>query len=137
MKHWLVKSEPETYAWATLVKEGRTAWTGIRNYQARINLRAMTAGDQALFYHSGATKEIVGLAKIVKAAYADPTAEDGGWVCIDLAPVKPLAKPVTLETIKTDKALADMVLVKNTRLSVQPVTEAQFKRVVGLGKAAA
>ena len=132
MNHWLVKSEPETYSWATLVKDRKTAWTGVRNYQARIHLRAMKTGDRVLFYHSGETKNIVGLAKVVKAAYADPTADEGDWVCIDLAPVKPLANPVNLTTVKTDKVLQDMVLVKNSRLSVQPVTEAQFKRVMEL-----
>jgi len=132
MNHWLVKSEPETYSWATLVKERRTAWTGVRNYQARIHLRAMKAGDAVLFYHSGETRDIVGLARVARAAYADPTATDGDWVCIDLAPVKPLARPVTLATVKGDKLLKDMVLVKNSRLSVQPVTEAQFKQIMEL-----
>ena len=132
MNHWLVKSEPETYSWQTFVKDGKTAWTGVRNYQARIHLRAMKPGDQVLFYHSGETKDIVGLAKVVKAAYADPTAEEGDWACVDLAPVKPLAKPVNLATVKTDKALKDMVLVNNSRLSVQPVTPAQFQHLLKL-----
>jgi len=132
MNHWLVKSEPETYSWQTFVKDGKTAWTGVRNYQARIHLRAMKPGDVVLFYHSGETKDIVGLAKVVKAAYADPTADEGDWVCVDLAPVKPLAKPVTLATVKADKALKDMVLVNNSRLSVQPVTEAQFQHLMKL-----
>ena len=130
MNHWLVKSEPGTYSWATLVKDGKTAWTGVRNYQARINLRAMKPGDLVLFYHSGETKDIVGLAKVVRAAYADPTAKEGDWVCVDLAPVKSLAKPVNLATIKADKTLKDMVLVKNSRLSVQPVTAQQLGRLL-------
>jgi len=134
MNHWLVKSEPETYSWQTFVKDGKTAWTGVRNYQARIHLRAMKPGDAVLFYHSGETKDIVGLAKVVKAAYADPTAKEGDWVCVDLAPVKPLAKPVNLPTVKADKALKDMVLVNNSRLSVQPVTPAQFERVMQLAE---
>jgi predicted RNA-binding protein with PUA-like domain len=132
MQHWLVKSEPETYSWSQFVKDGKTAWTGVRNYQARIHLRAMKPGDLALFYHSGETKDIVGLAKIVKAAYADPTADEGDWVSVDLSPVKPLPKPVNLATVKADKALKDMVLVNNSRLSVQPVTDAEFDRLMKL-----
>lgn len=132
MNHWLAKSEPETYSWDDLVKDGKTAWTGVRNFQARINLRAMTAGDRVFFYHSGATKEIVGIARVAKAAYPDPTAKEGDWVCVDLAAVKALAKPVTLVAIKTDRQLKEMVLVKNSRLSVQPVTVEQFNRVLEL-----
>ncbi len=132
MNYWLVKSEPETYAWAQFVKDGRTAWTGVRNYQARIYLRAMQNGDRALFYHSNAGKNVVGIAKIVKAAYPDPTATEGDWACVDLAPVKTLANPVGLDRIKTDQLLQEMVLVKNSRLSVQPVTEKQFNRVLEL-----
>ena len=132
MNYWLAKSEPETYSWAQLVKDGRTAWTGVRNFQARNNLRAMKAGDLVLFYHSGETKEVVGVAKVAKAAYADPTAKEGDWVCVDLSAVKPLAKPVNLTMVKADKLLKDMVLVKNSRLSVQPVTNAEFERVVEL-----
>jgi len=132
MNYWLAKSEPETYSWAQLVKDGKTAWTGVRNFQARNNLRAMKAGDVLLFYHSGETKDVVGLAKVVKAAYPDPTADEGDWCCVDLAAVKPLAKPVNLATIKADKVLKDMVLVKNSRLSVQPVSRAEFERVLEL-----
>ena len=132
MNYWLAKSEPETYSWAQLVKDGRTAWTGVRNFQARNNLRAMKAGDLVLFYHSGETKEVVGLAKVAKAAYSDPTAKDGDWVCVDLSAVKPLTRPVNLTMVKADKLLKDMVLVKNSRLSVQPVTKAEFERVVEL-----
>lgn len=135
MNYWLVKSEPETYAWAQLVKDGKTAWTGVRNFQARNHLRAMRAGDAVLFYHSGETKEIVGLAKVVRAAYADPTAEEGDWSCVDLAAGKALAKPVTLATVKADALLKEMVLLKNSRLSVQPVTEKQFNRVLQLAGA--
>ena len=132
MQYWLAKSEPETYSWSQLVKDGQTAWTGVRNYQARINLRAMKLGDQVLFYHSGETKDIVGIARVVKAAYSDPTAKEGDWVCVDLAAVKPLLKTVNLATVKADKALKDMVLVNNSRLSVQPVTAAEFDRVMKL-----
>lgn len=135
MNYWLVKSEPETYAWATFVKQGKTAWTGIRNYQARNNLRAMKAGDAVLFYHSGEGKEVVGLAKVVKTAYPDPTAKEGDWSCVELAAGKTLARPVPLTDVKADAVLKEMVLVKNSRLSVQPVTEEQFNRVLQLAGA--
>jgi predicted RNA-binding protein with PUA-like domain len=133
MNYWLAKSEPETYSWDNLQKDGKTAWTGVRNFQARNNLREMQTGDRVLFYHSGETKEIVGVAKVVKAAYPDPTAKEGDWVCVDLAPMKALPKPVTLPIVKSDKQLKEMVLVKNSRLSVQPVTAEQFSRVLELG----
>ena len=132
MNHWLVKSEPESYPWVTFVKEGRTAWTGVRNFQARLNLRAMKRGDLALFYHSGDDKEVVGLAKVVKAAYADLTAVEGDWSCVDLAPVRLLARSVSLAAIKADHILKEMLLVRNSRLSVMPVTEAQFQRLMEL-----
>lgn len=132
MNYWLVKSEPGNYAWAHLVKDGRTAWTGVRNYQARIYLRAMQNGDRALFYHSNEGKNVVGIAKVVKVAYPDPTATEGDWACVELAPVKVLMNPVGLDRIKTDRLLQEMVLVKNSRLSVQPVTEKQFNRVLEL-----
>ena len=132
MNYWLVKSEPETYAWAQFVNDGRTAWTGVRNYQARIYLRAMQNGDRVLFYHSNEGKNVVGIAKIVKSAYPDPTATEGDWACVDLAPVKVLVTPVGLDRIKTDRLLQEMVLVKNSRLSVQAVTEKQFNRVLEL-----
>ncbi len=135
MNYWLVKSEPGTYAWAQFVKEGRTAWTGIRNYQARIHLRAMKRGDRVLFYHSNEGKHVVGIAKVVQAAYADPTATEGDWSCVDLAPVAALGQPVGLDTIKADKELQEMVLLKNSRLSVQPVTEKQFNRILELAAA--
>ena len=132
MNYWLTKSEPGTYSWDELQTEGRTAWTGVRNFQARINLRAMRTGDRALFYHSGETREIVGIAKVVKAAYPDPTAKEGDWVCVELAPLKALAQSVTLTAIKADQQLKEMILVKNSRLSVQPVTAEQFNRVLEL-----
>ena len=132
MNYWLVKSEPETYSWDTFVKEKGAAWTGVRNFQARNNLRAMKKGDLVLFYHSVSDKQAVGLARVDKEAYADPTAKGGDWSCVDLAPGKPLAKPVTLDQIKADKTLADMPLLKNSRLSVQPVSQAQFDRVLSL-----
>src|SRR3954467_6385588 len=109
-QYWLVKQEPESYSWATFVKEGKAAWTGVRNFQARNNLRAMKKGDTAAFYHSGEEKRIVGLAKVLTEAYPDPTADEADWVAVDLAPVKPLKTPVTLSQIKADKALKEMVL---------------------------
>jgi predicted RNA-binding protein with PUA-like domain len=134
MNYWLAKSEPEAYAWSQLVKDGRTAWTGVRNFQARNNLRAMKKGDPVFFYHSVSEKQIVGIAKVVNEFYPDATAEEGDWSCVDLAPVKALAKPVTLETIKTDKILQDMPLVKQSRLSVTPLTKAQFERLLALAQ---
>ena len=132
MNYWLVKSEPEAYSWAMLVKDRTTAWTGVRNFAARNNLRAMKPGEWVLFYHSGEGKEVVGLAKVVKTAYPDPTAKEGDWSCVDLASVKALSKPVNLQTIKADKILKEMVLAKRPRLSVSPVTEEQFNRVLEL-----
>lgn len=133
MNYWLVKSEPEAYSWATFVKDKRAAWTGVRNFQARNNLRAMKRSDLVLFYHSVSEKHVVGLARVEKEFYPDATAEDGDWSCVDLVPVKALAQPVTLEQIKTDNVLADLPLVKQSRLSVTPMSEAQFKRVLVLG----
>lgn len=132
MNYWLVKSEPEAYSWAQLVKDGKTAWTGVRNFQARINLRAMKKGDLVFFYHSVTDKQAVGLARVAKEAYPDPTATEGDWSCVDLEPVKPLKNPVSLETIKADKALKEMKLVKQGRLSVTPLTPGEFKRLLEL-----
>ena len=133
MNYWLVKSEPEAYSWATFVKDKRAAWTGVRNFQARNNLRAMKRGDLVLFYHSVSDKHVIGFARVDKEFYPDATAEEGDWSCVDLVPVKAFAQPVTLEQIKTDKVLADLPLVKQSRLSVTPMSEAQFKRVLMLG----
>ncbi len=133
-QYWLVKQEPESYAWAAFVAEGRAAWKGVRNYQARNNLRAMREGDGVVYYHSGDGKEVVGLAKVARAAYADPTATDGDWSAVDLVPVKPVKTPVSLATIKGDAVLREMVLARNSRLSVSPVTEAQFRRLMELGQ---
>src|ERR1041385_8528982 len=132
MNHWLVKVEPEAYSWSTFVKEGRTAWTGVRNFAARNNLRAMKRGDPVFYYHSVTDKQVVGLARVDKEAYPDPTADEGDWSCVDLVPVKPLAKPVSLEAIKADKVLKEMKLVKIGRLSVSPVTKEQFDRLMKL-----
>jgi predicted RNA-binding protein with PUA-like domain len=133
MQYWLVKQEPESYAWATFVKEGRTAWTGVRNFQARNNLRAMKQGDLVLYYHSGADKQVVGYARVEREAYPDPTAEEGDWSGVDLVPMKALKQPVGLAAIRADKVLKSMPLVKNTRLSVMPLTREQFDRVLQLG----
>jgi predicted RNA-binding protein with PUA-like domain len=134
MNHWLVKSEPEAYSWETFVKDGRTAWTGVRNYTARNNLRAMKAGDTVFFYHSGEAKSVVGVARVTKAAYPDPTAEEGDWSAVDLVPVKSVSRTVTLSQIKADKILREMKLVKLSRLSVSPVTHEQFVRLLELAE---
>lgn len=134
MNYWLAKSEPEAYSWSQFVKEGRVAWTGVRNFQARNNLRAMKKGDFVCFYHSVTGKDIVGLARVVKEAYPDATAEEGDWSCVDLEPVKPLKTPVSLGTIKTDKILKDTLLVKQSRISVTPLTKPQFERVLVLAE---
>ena len=131
---WIVKSEPEAYSWSTFVKEGKTAWTGVRNFAARLNLRGMKKGDLVLFYHSVTEKQIVGVARVEKEAYPDPTATEGDWVCVDLVPVKALSKPVTLDTIKSDKTLKDILLVKQSRLSVSSLNETQFKRLLELAE---
>ena len=132
MNYWLVKSEPEAYAWAQFVKDGRTAWTGVRNFAARLNLRAMKKGDSVFFYHSVSDKHVVGLARVAKEFYADPTATEGDWSCVDLEPVKLLKNPVTLEAIKADAVLKEMKLVKQSRLSVSPLTGAQAERLLKL-----
>ena len=131
---WLVKTEPEAYSWAMLVKDGRTSWTGVRNFAARNNLRAMKKGDGVFFYHSVTDKQAVGLARVEKEAYPDPTATEGDWSCVDLAPLKPLARPVSLDTIKTDPVLKEMVLVRRSRLSVSPVTPDQAARLLKLAQ---
>jgi len=133
-RYWLIKSEPFKYAWDRFVADGRTHWDGVRNFEARNNLRAMQVGDLALFYHSNEGKAIVGVAKVVRAAYADPTADDGDWSVVDVAPLKPLAQPVTLETVKGDAKLAKMSLVRRSRLSVAPVEADEFTRVLALGE---
>lgn len=132
MAYWILKTEPSTYSWSDLVREKRTAWTGVRNYAAAKNLRAMKAGDLAFIYHSGDDKAAVGVAKVVRAAYQDPTTKEA-WVAVDVAPVKALASPVTLAMMKADKALAGMTMVRQGRLSVSPVTAVEWKRILTLG----
>ena len=133
-QYWLVKSEPESYAWTDLVRDGKTSWTGVRNYAARIHLNAMRPGDRVLFYESMTTKAVVGTAEITRSAFPDDTADEPGWVAVELKADKPLAHPVTLAQIKADPALADMTLLRIGRLSVQPVTRAEFDRILKLGK---
>ena len=137
MQYWLVKQEPDSYAWAAFVKDGHAAWTGVRNYQARNNLRAMSKGDPVFYYHSGDEKQVVGLARVDKAAYSDPTADEGDWSAVDLVPVKALTQPVSLKEIKSDKVLSEMLLVRNSRLSVVPVTKVQFEKILKLSKTSA
>jgi len=132
MNYWLVKQEPDSYSWDNFVKDGKTAWTGVRNFAARLNLRAMKKGDSVFYYHSNVGKDIVGLARVVKEAYPDPTATEGDWSCVDIAPVKPLEKSVPLDVLKADKVLKEMKLVKQSRLSVSPVTKEQFDRIMEL-----
>lgn len=130
MAYWLVKSEPSVYSWDQFATDKQTDWTGIRNYAARIHLRAMKKGDEVLFYHSNEGLEIVGIARVVKEAYQDPTTEDTAWVCVDLKAFKKLKKPVSLDAIKKEKRLKDMALVRIGRLSVQPVTEGEWKTIM-------
>jgi predicted RNA-binding protein with PUA-like domain len=132
MNYWLVKQEPESYSWSAFVKDGKTAWTGVRNFAARLHLRAMKKDDLVFYYHSMTGKEIVGLARVAKEAYPDPTATEGDWSCVDLVPAKPLKQPVGLEAIKSDKILKEMKLVKIGRLSVSPVTKEQYGRIMEL-----
>jgi predicted RNA-binding protein with PUA-like domain len=133
-QYWLVKQEPSSYSWTDFVRDGKTAWTGVRNFTARNNLRAMRNGDAVFFYHSVTEKAVVGIAKVVREAYPDPTAKEGDWSAVDLAPEKPLAKPVALEEIKRNAKLKDMALLRLSRLSVQTVTKAQFDEIVRMSK---
>jgi predicted RNA-binding protein with PUA-like domain len=133
MQYWLVKSEPFKYSWEKFNQDGRTFWDGVRNYQARNNLREMNEGDLVLFYHSNEGKEIVGIAKVVKEAYQDPTTDDKNWVVVDLSPVESLKVPVTLETIKADEQLQNVGLVRQGRLSVMGMKQEEFDRIVELG----
>lgn len=133
MQYWLVKSEPVKYSWEKFNQDKKTFWDGVRNYQARNNLKAMKKGDLVLFYHSNEGKEIVGIAQVAKVAYQDPTTEDPNWVVVDLKPYKTLKKPVSLEQVKEDPILSNTGLIKQSRLSVMPFTEDQFNRVLLLG----
>ncbi len=134
MQFWLVKQEPSKYSWEQFVDDKETYWDGVRNYQARNNLQAMKKGDQVLFYHSVVGKEIKGIARVTRESYPDPTTDDPAWVVVDLKPVKPMKVPVTLEQIKSHAKLREMALVKQSRLSVMPLTPAEFKIILELGK---
>lgn len=132
--HFLIKSEPYKYPFSQLVTDGRTTWDGVRNFEARNHLRAMKVGDLLLYYHSKEGKEIVGVARVVRTAYPDPTAKEGDWSVVDIVPVKPLVEPVSLARIKDDRVLSQMALVKRSRLSVVPVSAPEFRRVLELGR---
>ncbi|WP_316842350.1 EVE domain-containing protein [Pedobacter gandavensis] len=133
MNHWLVKSEPFKYSWDQFNKDGRTFWDGVRNYQARNNLKAMKEGDLVLFYHSNEGKNVVGIAKVVKEFYQDPTTDDIKWVVVDLAPVEALKTPVSLEQIKAEESLQDISLVRQGRLSVMPLKAEEFDKILEMG----
>jgi predicted RNA-binding protein with PUA-like domain len=137
MRHWMVKQEPTAYSWDDFVRDGRAPWTGVRNFQARNHLRAMKKGDPVLFYHSVVGKEVVGLAKVAKEAYPDPTAKEGDWSCVDLIPVRALKRPVPLAEIKVTAALADLPLLKQSRLSVMPLSKGQFDKLLVLSTSSA
>ena len=130
---WLVKQEPSSYSWSDFIADGQTSWTGVRNYAARNNLRKMRKSDEVLFYHSGEEKAVVGIAKVVRTAYRDPTAKEGDWSTVDLAAVKPLPHPVTLREIKANPRLKGIPLIRRSRLSVMPVAETAFREIVGMG----
>lgn len=130
--HWLVKSEPSTYAWEQLVRDGRTVWDGVRNPLARQHLAAMRKGDLVLYYHSNVGKDVVGVARVARESYPDPKDASGKWLAVDLEPVKALAEPVPLATIKEDAKLAGLALIKQSRLSVMPVAPAHFERILAL-----
>ena len=135
MNYWLVKSEPFKYSWDTFVSLCRDHWDGVRNFQARNNLKAMTEGDLVLFYHSNEGKEVVGIAKVVREFYQDPTTEDTQWVVVDLEPVEKLPKPVSLATIKNDERLTNISLIKQSRLSVMPIKKEEFDIILSLSYA--
>jgi predicted RNA-binding protein with PUA-like domain len=133
MPHWLVKSEPDAFGWADQVARGVEPWTGVRNHAAKLNLKAMRLGDRAFFYHSNVGKEIVGVVEVAREAYPDPTAEKGDWVCVDMRAVGPMPTPVTLVQIKADPALAGFLLIRQSRLSVVPVSDAHWAYICRLG----
>lgn len=133
MKYWLVKSEPFKYSWDKFNEDGRTFWDGVRNYQARNNLREMKEGDLVLFYHSNEGKNVVGIAKVVKESYQDPTTEDTNWVVVDLSPVESLKNPVSLEQIKAEESLKDISLIRQGRLSVMPLKAEEFDKILEMG----
>ena len=127
--YWLVKQEPEAYSWDDFVRDGRTAWTGVRNFQARNNLKAMHRGDRVLFYHSVSEKAVIGIAEVTREAFPDPTAKEGDWVCVDLVPLQGLQRAVTLDAIKFAPKLANIALLRQSRLSVMPLTPEEFAAI--------
>ena len=131
---WLVKQEPSSYSWSDLVADGETSWTGVRNFSARNNLRKMRTNDEVLFYHSGEEKAVVGIARVTRTAYPDSTAKEGDWSTVDLAAVKPLARGVTLREIKANSRLKGILLVRQSRLSVMPLAEPEFREIVNMGR---
>lgn len=133
MAKWLVKSEPFVYSWEQFVQDGSTCWDGVRNYQARNNLQAMQKGDEVFFYHSNEGLAIVGIARVIRMAYPDPTSDDSRWVAVDLEPVRPLPKPVSLAEMKADPRLRHLALLRQPRLSVCPVTESEWQAILSLG----
>jgi len=130
---WLVKQEPSSYSWSDFLADGETSWTGVRNFSARNNLRRMRTGDEVLFYHTGDEKSVVGIAKVIRTAYPDPTAKEGEWSTVDLAAVKPLRRPVTLREIKSNSRLKEIPLIRQSRLSVMPLSESAFREIVKTG----
>ena len=131
---WMVKQEPEAYSWDDFVRDGRTDWTGVRNFQARNNLRQMKVGDRVLFYYSGTGKCVIGIAEVAKAAYPDPTADDPQWVAVDIKPVKPLNEPVPLASIRYHSKLSNLPLIRQSQLSVMPITKDEFETIVAMGE---
>jgi predicted RNA-binding protein with PUA-like domain len=130
---WLVKQEPSSYSWSDFLADGETSWTGVRNFSARNNLRKMRTGDEVLFYHTGDEKSVVGIAKVIRTAYPDPTAKEGDWSTVDLAAIKPLKAPVILRDIKSNSRLKGIPLIRQSRLSVMPLTEPEFREIVNMG----
>ena len=135
MPYWMVKQEPTSYSWDDFVREGKTSWTGVRNYQARNYLSQMKKGESVLFYHSGAQKSFVGTAQVVREGYRDPSTDDDRWVAVDLKPKKALKNPVALDAVKKEKSLGNLMLFKNSRLSVLPLTKEEFEKIVSIGSA--
>jgi predicted RNA-binding protein with PUA-like domain len=133
-QHWLVKQEPTAYSWDQFVSDGKTDWTGVRNFQARNNLRSMKIGDRVFYYHSVNGKAVVGIAKVTKEAFPDPTAAEGDWSAVELTPVQPINPPITLDQIKSEPKLANIPLLKQSRLSVQPLSNAEFETILSLQK---
>ena len=133
MNYWLVKSEPSAYSWVQFVKDGKTVWSGVRNYAARIHLNGMKKDDEVLFYHSSEGMAVVGIAKVVKESYQDPTTDDNRWVAVDLKPLKPLKNPITLQQIKAEKKLKDIALIRIGRLSVMPLKKDEFDLIIKMG----